>query len=314
MHPTLSQLHNQFVEECRYSAHLSEETLRGYVSSFALLERMIPSIRLESIDPATMTEFFRRLKRRKRVVGRGILKTGIRNTTVATYRCKLNAFFEWLRIKGLIPENPFRSMAYPRVQYETRQYLKREAVERIFLSVSFGINWKDEFLRKRNIAILGVFLHCGLRRGELIGLKMLDVDRSRRELTVRAETSKSRRRRIIPLNTSVLTMLDDYLEARAKRGCQTPSLFVSTNRDAGLTREGLIHWIKKVREHCGIPFHVHQFRHTFAVNLLNKGCDTAKVKQLLGHTDIRMTLTYLRCLPTKAMRADVERLDLDNLL
>ncbi|RJO59499.1 hypothetical protein C4546_01995 [Candidatus Parcubacteria bacterium] len=58
----------------------------------------------------------------------------------------------------------------------------------------------------------------------------------------------------------------------------------------------------------------HQFRHTFAVNVLNNGSDIAKLKQLLGHRDIRMTATYLRCLPTSAMRGDVETLTLDNLV
>jgi integrase/recombinase XerD len=59
---------------------------------------------------------------------------------------------------------------------------------------------------------------------------------------------------------------------------------------------------------------VHQFRHTFAVNFLNQGGDIAKLKQLLGHRDIRMTSAYLRCLPTSAMRTNVESISLDTLL
>jgi integrase/recombinase XerD len=59
---------------------------------------------------------------------------------------------------------------------------------------------------------------------------------------------------------------------------------------------------------------VHRFRHTFAVNFLNRGGDIAKLKQLLGHRDIRMTSAYLRCLPTSAMRTDVESITLESLL
>jgi site-specific recombinase XerD len=58
----------------------------------------------------------------------------------------------------------------------------------------------------------------------------------------------------------------------------------------------------------GLDFHPHQFRHTFAVNMLNAGTDIYKLKQLLGHTDIRMTASYLRGLPVKSMQQDVERL------
>ncbi len=310
----LSQLHQEFVNECRYSAKLSEETLRGYISSFALLQKMLPAISAETIDSRTMTEFFRKLETRKRIVGRGIEKRGIRKSTVATYRGKLNSFFEWLRIKGHLAENPFRNMAYPGVHYEDRKYLKKEDVERIFTSIAFDIDWKDDFIRKRNVALFSVLLHCGLRKGELVGLKLYDIDLDRRQLTVRAETSKSKRQRIVPMNSKVIVAINDYLAVRKKRRMQTTSLLVSGNGDRGLTKDGLIHLVKKVRDCSKVAFHVHQFRHTFAVNLLNNGCDTAKVKQLLGHTDIRMTMTYLRCLPTKAMRADVESLSLDSLL
>jgi integrase len=76
----------------------------------------------------------------------------------------------------------------------------------------------------------------------------------------------------------------------------------------------ILHLVKQVRRLSGVAFHLHQFRHTFAVNFLNRGGDVAKLKQLLGHRDIRMTSVYLRCLPTAAMRGDVENITLDTLL
>ena len=59
---------------------------------------------------------------------------------------------------------------------------------------------------------------------------------------------------------------------------------------------------------------LHQLRHTFAVNFLNGGGDVVRLKQLLGHQDIRMTSGYLRHLPTSAMRDGVESITLDTLI
>ncbi|MBI3626724.1 tyrosine-type recombinase/integrase [Candidatus Uhrbacteria bacterium] len=55
-------------------------------------------------------------------------------------------------------------------------------------------------------------------------------------------------------------------------------------------------------------------RHTFAINLLNNNVDIAKLKQLLGHRDIRMTASYVRCLPPETLSADINLLRLDKLV
>jgi integrase/recombinase XerD len=217
-------------------------------------------------------------------------------------------------MKKYLDQNPLKSMEQPSVYYYDKKFLKKDQIEKIFTAVYLNIIWKGNFIKKRNLAILYVLLCCGLRRAELLGLKSYDVDMYRRLLTVRAETSKSKHERILPLNTKTVYALKEYLEARQKRSCTTAFLFVSSNFDDGLSKAGLIHIIKKIREACGIRFHAHQFRHTFAINLLNNGTDIIKLKQLLGHSDIKMTSAYLRCLPTHSMKTDIELLTFDNLI
>ncbi|NQU99877.1 MAG: tyrosine-type recombinase/integrase [Parcubacteria group bacterium] len=314
MNKDLLKLHQEFMRECEFSSKLSKETLRGYQASFDLLMRIAPIKSRKDINSKMMTEFFKRLDKRERVVGKGIKKQGIKRSTVATYRSKLNKFFNWLAIKGYLDKNPFDDIEYPSVEYEDKKFLKKEEVEKIFTALILNINWANSFIKKRNIAIMSTFLYCGLRKGELIGLRAYDIDLERRLLTVRAETSKSKRERSIPLNMKVIEYLKDYLEKRKKKGYKTPCLFVSNNQDEGLTSDGLIHLIKKLNKEGDVNFHMHQLRHTFAINLLNNGTDIAKLKQLMGHRDIRMTASYLRCIPATAMQADVETLSLDNLM
>ncbi len=312
--PSLSQLHRQFTDEQRFATRLSDVTLRGYRQSFSLLQEVMPSLSDQELSPAAMTEFFRRLETRTRTVGKGIKKTGVRNSTIATYRSKLNRFFLWLEDKGYIRENPFTQMQYPDVQYEDRKFLSRADIQKVFTVLALNTVRQPTLIQKRNLALFATLLYTGIRRGELLRLMVTDIDLQRRELTIRAETSKSKLRRIVPISTELWKLMRDYLLERSRHRLTTQFLFASRARDDGLTTDGLDHLIKSVRKASGVKFHVHQFRHTFAVNLLNNGSDIAKLKQLLGHRDIRMTATYLRCLPSTALRADVEALNLDNLV
>jgi len=309
----MDSLFERFVAELRFSGRLASSTLRGYRQTLSLLHLHMPALTVKQISPQTMTEFFRRLDMHPRWVG-GAPSRGVRSSTVATYRSKLNRFFQWLVRTGALKVNPFEHMEYPHVEYEDRKYLEKRAIEKIFATTAVGAPWRDKLLRSRNVAIFAVLLYAGLRKGELLGIYAIDYSPNHLELRVRGETSKSRRQRVVPVNGALAVALEDYLDERRRRGLQCEKLFVSTRGDQPLTAEGLLHLVKQVRRLAGVAFHLHQFRHTFAVNFLNRGGDVAKLKQLLGHRDIRMTSAYLRCLPTAAMRGDVENITLDTLL
>lgn len=261
-----------------------------------------------------MTEFFRRLETRSRLIGRGQERRGVKTSTIATYRSSLGRFFEWLRGRGEILANPFFGMPYPRVEYLDRKYLSKASVERILAALVLSAPGRTRLLRTRNLALFSTLLYTGVRKGELLGLRLTDLDLEHMELSVRAETSKSKFRRVVPLNSRALTALEDYLDQRRSLPLQSDHLFVGASGQAPFTADGLKHLVEQVKRISGVPFHLHQFRHTFAVNFLNRGGDVAKLKQLLGHRDIRMTSAYLRCLPSSAMRNDIECITLDTLL
>jgi integrase/recombinase XerD len=310
----LGGLHEQFIAEQRFSARRSPATVRGYLQSFSTFTSLMPTLTVAQLTPNAMTEFFRRLDSRSRLVGRGHQRIGVKTSTIATYRSKLGRFFRWLAAQGHLGSDPFRTMPYPRVQYEDRKYLSRSAVERIFSTLILNAPWKSRMLRRRNLAIFATLLYTGVRRGELLGLRITDIDLDRLELTVRAETSKSRQQRTVPISSKLAAALEDYLAERRGLPLLSDQLFTNAAGRQALATEGLKHLIERVKRASGVPFHAHQFRHTFAVNFLNRGGDVAVLKQLLGHRDIRMTSGYLRCLPTSAMRTTVESVTLDTLL
>jgi integrase/recombinase XerD len=281
------------------------------INVFTLFTSLVPDVHLSNITTETVTAFFKVLEQRKRIVGRSTVKMGIKKSTVATYWGKLNSFLSWLQARNHIAANPFAAMKYPAPKYEDRKFLKKSEVEKIFAAIYIHHN-DNLLLLKRNIALFHILLFCGLRREELLQLQIRDIDMERHLLTIRSETSKSGISRQLPLNSNVITALMDYFLQRKKYTCQY--LFVSNTIDRQFTSDGLNHLVLRTIVQSGVRFHLHQFRHTFAINFLKQSNNLFMLKELLGHRDISMTALYLRCLPVDEMRNDMAKMSIDKLL
>ena len=311
MRGEIQQLFNQFIHECEFSRRLRPETLRGYKETFRLFIKLLPGTSLGTINQQHMIKFFQMLEERQRIVGKGILKIGVKKSTVATYRSKLNTFFDWLTKNQHLAINPFSTMEYPSVTYDDRKFLSREEVEKIIAAIHTHHN-HNLLILKRNLLMFYFLLFCGLRREELLLMQIRDIDLERKIVTIRAETSKSQRVRRLPLHPEIIFRLKDYLAARNKYS--TAYLFVSSTKDKKLSYDGMKHIVQSLIKSSGIRFHLHQFRHTFAMNYLKQSNNIFKLKELLGHKDIKMTAIYLRQLPTDELREDIENLKIDNLI
>lgn len=310
---SLEELHKEFSIYCRSVTKLAETTIRGYEASFGLFMSLVPGASVDNLSVEVLTYFFHKLDTRERISGVNNIKKGIKKSTQRTYWSKLTVFFNWLVLTNKIQQNPLKSMRPPQVRYEGKKFLGKEELLKIFTAISTTIEWSNLFVKKRNIALFTVAFTCGLRKGELLGLRCMDLDLDRAQLTVRAETSKSKSNRVVPLNHNAVQCLRDYIAERNKRNYQVPELFASNNKDSKFTSDGLKHLVEHLVEKSNTKFHIHRFRHSFAINLISNGSDVSKVQQLMGHTDIRMTSTYLRCRPTDSMRADVDRISIDSM-
>jgi site-specific recombinase XerD len=255
--------------------------------------------------------FFKRIQTRERIVGKGILKVGLKNSTLRTYARRLKSFFKWLVIREVISNNPFDSIALPQAEYIDHRALKGVEIKKIMGAVAQCS--PTAFLLKRDIAMIGVLTFCGIRRNELIGLETRDVDLFNGLLTVRSETSKSKRTRKIPINTHLRLHLMEYLTERKRRNSKCAHLWISHNGDKAITRHGMKHWVTRISRQSGVKFHLHRFRHTFATNLAMQDVGIVKIQNLMGHSDIKMTSSYLRSVSTTEMREDVNKLSFENL-
>jgi integrase len=128
-------------------------------------------------------------------------------------------------------------------------------------------------------------MNSGLRRGELFGLTWADVDLCQKTLLVRAQTSKSRRWRRIPLNAEALDVL-----RRWKRPDATGLVFPGSSgqRMTNINRS----WASLVAAAKLKDCRFHDLRHHFASRLVMAGASLFTVKELLGHSDFKMTARY----------------------
>lgn len=301
-----------YIDECRYVLRLRPATIRSSEEAFRHFRAIVPEAQnIADVLPECVTAFFKRLQTRERVVGNGIVKVGIKDSTIKSYGGRLKTFFKWGVGKGYLEKSPFDNIELPQPSFTDHRALKREEIKRIMGAIAQ--HSQSAFLMKRDMAMVGIMTFCGLRRNELLSLEMRDVDLYGGFLTIRAETSKSKKTRKVPINMHLRLHLSEYLEERKKRGCMSAYLLVSCGSDRPLTQHGLKHWVARISLLSGVKFHVHRFRHTFATNLAMQDVGVIKIQKLMGHTDIKMTSAYLRSISTENMREDVNKLSFDNM-
>lgn len=312
MKKPLQTLFQEYLDYCANTKALRTSTIKTYREVFRRFCDLMPEVTgVEHLTPEALDQFFTRLGRNRRTVGLGEVRVGVRPSTTAAYGSKLHSFFDWLCVRGHLAKNPVDRSQLPKVVYTDKRALTRREVEKILAAISQ--NASNRFLLKRNLAIISVFLFAGLRRTELLSLKVHDVDLEKRTIHVSGETSKSKFARTIPISFELVAQLEDYMIERRRRRRTCAYLWVRDQSDDPFTAHGLKHLFKSLCLQSGVPFHAHRFRHTYACMLGRSNVSAVMIQKLLGHTDLRMTQTYLRSLGAEDMRASVQSLSLENL-
>jgi integrase len=262
----------------------------------------------ESLTTQMLIEFFKRLETRERIVGKDTIKVGVKNSTIKTYWSKLNSFFEWIQRKNLIESNPLKRIKPPELIYIDQRALSNTDIRKLYSAITLHSNSTLAF--RRDTVMISLLIFCGLRFGEFISLEVRDIDFEKQLLTIRGETSKSKKARYIPIHPTLFFHLQDYITERNKQKYTTSYLIVSVSSDKELSRDGLKHWVKSLSKKSGIKFHLHRFRHSFACNLAHKDVNAIKIQKLLGHSSLNMTMTYLRSITSEDLKEEINRLSI----
>lgn len=199
----------------------------------------------------------------------------------------IKEFFRYLKKNKLIKENITDDLECPKIPKRERNYI----VEQDIIKLKHRVQGCH---RIRDLAIIMLLWNTGIRLSELTNLNIKDIkDNSIRIIR------KGDNEAYLPLNKEAIEYLNEWLEVRSKlKYSNEKALFIGEriNKDGDhrLTQNGIQKMseanLKLVeREDCS----VHSFRHGFATKLLKLGVDLRKIQELLGHSDISTTATYL---------------------
>lgn len=161
--------------------------------------------------------------------------------------------------------------------------------------------WPDDGFTDHLMPLVLVAMNTGLRRGELFGLEWGSVNLSSKLLTVAAGTAKSRRARHVPLSSEAHDVLSRWKRQGTGAGLVFPG--VGGGKLTNINKS----WAGLVADAELVDFRFHDLRHDFASKLVMAGVDLNTVRELLGHSDIAMTLRYAHLAPDK-LAAAVEML------
>jgi integrase/recombinase XerD len=202
----------------------------------------------------------------------------------------LRGFFRWLARSNFILYNPSSELILPKIGKRLpRHVLSAEEAERVIavpdVKTPFGV---------RDRAILETLYSTGLRRMELVALKLYDVDHDRGTLMVRE--GKGRKQRVVPIGERALRWVDRYLAEVRPQIAVTPDegfLFL-THYGTQFEKSSLTEMVRLLVKEAGIAKHgaVHLFRHTMATLMLEGGADVRYVQAMLGHSRLETTATY----------------------
>jgi len=209
---------------------------------------------------------------------------GIAASSRARKLSAIKSFYKYLTVRTKqLPENPVADLEYPKLRKSLPKYLTLEQSSALLQAVQ-GTN------AKRDYAILMIFLNCGIRRSELVGLNLTDVYEDRLRVV-----GKGNKERFVYFGTACRKAIDAYLLERNKK-ILTDNRALFGSRDNNRISVTAVHrLVKKALLQAGLDstqFSAHKLRHTAATMMLSGGVDVKTVQEVLGHENLNTTQIY----------------------
>jgi len=209
---------------------------------------------------------------------------GVSATTRARKLSAIKSFYKYLTVRTKqLQENPVADLEYPKLRKSLPKYLTLDQSASLLRAVS-GQN------EARDYAILMLFLNCGIRRSELVGLNLTDVYEDRIRVV-----GKGNKERFVYFGAACRKAIDSYLPIRNNMVLtDNRALFGSRNGNR-ISVDAVHALVKKAFLKAGLDatqFSAHKLRHTAATMMLSGGVDVKTVQEVLGHENLNTTQIY----------------------
>ena len=211
-------------------------------------------------------------------------ENGIAAAARARKLSAIKSFYKYLTVRTKqLQENPVADLEYPKLRKSLPKYLTIEQSAALLKSVS-GPN------EKRDYAILMLFLNCGIRRSELVGLNLTDVYEDRIRVV-----GKGNKERFVYFGSACRRAIDAYLPERNKKMLSDNRALFGSRDNNRISVTAVHRLVKKALLQAGLDstqFSAHKLRHTAATMMLSGGVDVKTVQEVLGHENLNTTQIY----------------------
>jgi integrase/recombinase XerC len=282
MSPYAEAAIQDFLQYLRYQKRYSGHTVTAYQNDltdfFEYLEGEYPGTPLPDIKAAFVRTWLAHLKELDRTA-----------KTINRKISSLKSFFKHQMKGGHIAVSPMATVVAPKVAKRLPQYVEQPQMATLFEQVEFADDWTGATHR----LLLMLLYQTGMRRAELVGLTVAQVDLANQSLKV---LGKGNKERIIPIGRELLEALRQYMVGRrALLGNDARGERLLVDEKGNPVGEGQVYRI--VKQYLALVTTIdkkspHILRHSFATHLTNNGADLNAVKELLGHSSLAATQVY----------------------
>ncbi len=217
-----------------------------------------------------------------------MVEEGLSNRSINRKISALNTYYKFLLKTGDIKTNPLSKHKALKTSKKIQVPFSEAEITTVLNDLHFG----NDFESIRNKLVIELFYSTGIRRIELVELKLVNVNLDNKTLKVLGKRNKER---IVPLLESVVQTIRQYLTSRNKLKCITDVDNLFLTKKGVKIYETLVYRI--INEYFSLASSKvkkspHILRHSFATHLLNQGADLNAVKELLGHSSLAATQVY----------------------
>ncbi len=209
------------------------------------------------------------------------------NRSLARKMAALKSFFQYCKTHDLITANPMDKLKRPKFEKKLPKFFSEDEME-LLLSIPD----LENPIGVRNRAILELIYSSGLRIGEIVTLRLIDIDQRRKLVKV---TGKGDKQRLVPIGVKALQWIETYLSVRSSfdPDHSRDLLFLTyTGKPFDFKQMNTIlqRYISLIAQQKG--FSPHSIRHSFATHMLARGADLRAIQEMLGHSNLSTTEIY----------------------
>ncbi len=217
-------------------------------------------------------------------------KGGVTPRSINRKLSALNSFFKHAMKQGALQKNPMKKVVAPKIGKKLPSFVLESDIPKV-MRVETAQN---EYTICRDEMIMFILYSTGMRRSELINLRITDINFSRKDLRV---LGKGKKERIIPISEEAIKKIKDFIDVRAdffKDTLIVDNYLILANKGNKINPRAVYAVVNRQLKSAGSSERKspHVMRHSFATHLLNNGADINAIKEILGHANLSATQVY----------------------